>query len=205
MNDDYLFLRPVKPWHFFLPEGGVRLFMGADVVTWTTAQLNVTRRLTRAHWRGATSRSWDVAEAKLGPLPRYILKHSPFIYHLAAFPLIRKLWPEAVAETLRHPFRNYMDVITPILHHSVVLKYGDAEGLPGRVLDFVNLHKSHRYLPYRAVAAQLAEALKDIDGDPNVVFLTVNGKCSEAASRDLFLGWLARRYPTPSSFELPGS
>jgi len=29
---------------------------GEDVVTWTTAQLNVTRRLTRAHWRGAPRR-----------------------------------------------------------------------------------------------------------------------------------------------------
>jgi len=30
--------------------------------------------------------------------------------------------------------------------------------------------RPHRYLPYRAVAAQLAEALKDIDGDPSQAF-----------------------------------
>lgn len=42
-------------------------------------------------------------EAAFGPVPRYILKHSPFAYHTAAFPLLRALWADAVAETVTRP------------------------------------------------------------------------------------------------------
>eukprot|EP00667_Euglena_gracilis_P009001 EG_transcript_9138 len=201
LNDDYLLQRPTHPRHFFLPGGAVRLFMGPGLAMWTTQTLRDRGIIVKAHWRAATARSWDLVEAAFGPVPRYILKHSPFAYHTAAFPLLRALWADAVAETVTHPFRNFADVIAPLLHHAFVLHRGAKHGLQGVMPAVSELTTAHRYLSFKGGPDRLR---LDLGALANVLFLTVNGKCSSAETRTLFYNWLERRYPEPSSFELPG-
>eukprot|EP00668_Euglena_longa_P016122 GGOE01020331.1.p1 GENE.GGOE01020331.1~~GGOE01020331.1.p1 ORF type:complete len:183 (+),score=47.93 GGOE01020331.1:186-734(+) len=171
---------------------------------WSTQSLKERGTYEKAHWRAATAHSWDLVEEVFGPVPRYILKHSPFTYHTAVFPILRDVWAAAVAETLTHPFRNFRDVIAPILHHALVLHRGHRHGLRGVIPAPAELTDGHRYLAFKGGVERLRSDLDVLSSHPSVLFLTVNGKCNSATTRQFFYDWLKRQYPEPSSFELRG-
>ena len=60
MNADYWFLKEVHPWHLFLPDGGVQLFLGPTLINWNTSSMGPA--LSKQYWRAAIAKTYEVAE-----------------------------------------------------------------------------------------------------------------------------------------------
>eukprot|EP01012_Entosiphon_sulcatum_P031579 TRINITY_DN4003_c0_g1_i1.p1 TRINITY_DN4003_c0_g1~~TRINITY_DN4003_c0_g1_i1.p1 ORF type:complete len:381 (+),score=37.21 TRINITY_DN4003_c0_g1_i1:660-1802(+) len=201
MNDDYMLGKKTKPWDFFLPGGGVKLFMGPSEIEWSLSTL---RNLTSAHWRGATAKSWDLVDREFGTtgkrIPHLRLRHAPFAYNSEAFDEIHRRWGLFLRACTTHPFRRYDDVITPILHHAVVL-YGQIPNVWGQVDSSWDLLNEHTYVSFSLRQPLLRKHLTTVAVRRPRIF-TVNGACSERTAADYYLDWLEHFYPEKSSFEL---
>eukprot|EP00996_Jenningsia_fusiforme_P000237 NODE_1192_length_1652_cov_29.522770_g1058_i0.p1 GENE.NODE_1192_length_1652_cov_29.522770_g1058_i0~~NODE_1192_length_1652_cov_29.522770_g1058_i0.p1 ORF type:complete len:435 (-),score=63.85 NODE_1192_length_1652_cov_29.522770_g1058_i0:116-1420(-) len=199
MNDDYMFLKPVRPWHLVTPEGAVQLFMGPGRVSWSTQSLGA--ELEKKIWRAMTAHSWDVAEGHFNvELQHYTLKHSPFVYSRKAMVAMHRVWPQELHATALHPHRHYQDVITPILHHSLLLLNGSRLGVAGVLPHPHDLKAEHAYIGLKDTVDTIKTRMDRLkDAVPR--FLTVNGGCKDRRSADFFIDWLASTYPTASQFE----
>ena len=204
MNDDYMMTSPVYPWDFFYPDGVMKLFMGPHATSFTSASLRAEGNLSKNIWKAATAHTWDLVDRAYGTTPHYLLSHSPFVYHKAVFRMVRRKWPQETAATAKSPFRNYNDVIFPLLHHALVRFDPAAEALRGAVPAADEIRYHHQYVSYRNTAEAVEQRLvRVLRMRPK--FVTVNGACNVAASLRIFTRFLRRLYPTPSDFEIMGS
>lgn len=121
INDDTIISHPLEPNEFFTPDGGVRLFLENGVIhppkipvnrIWVGAVHRTVRTLKEAYGDEETG------EIESNP-PRF-LKHAPFAYFRDVLAEVHELFKEELEETYSHPFRHARDVITPLLHHTVL-------------------------------------------------------------------------------------
>lgn len=142
-NDDYTFPSPLHPSDFFTLGGGRSALPG---VLWTKngysgrgsgpgvlqfLENNQIRKPadyadlvpSQNIWRFSTYNSLDAVERAYGPAagltfpPRYV-KHAPFVYSRTALEGTAFKFAAEVNKMLTHRFRQYDDVITPLLVHA---------------------------------------------------------------------------------------
>ena len=104
----------------------------------------------------------------------------------------------------RSPFRNYTNVIFPLLHHAFVRFDPAANAFRGAIPPTDELEYHHQYVSYRAPAATVEQRLGNVL-QLRPKFVTINGQCNMAASFAPFNRFLRRLYPMPSNFEVMGS
>lgn len=52
---------------------------------------------------------------------RHFLKHAPFVYHKSVFASLAEWYRQPLEHTSASRFRDWNDVITPLLHHYTVI------------------------------------------------------------------------------------
>ncbi|KAF1329220.1 Exopolysaccharide phosphotransferase, partial [Globisporangium splendens] len=111
MNDDYLFIKPVKPTRFFTCDGGLQFL----------SEINHIR-----HVKGQKSNAWlasvrntvELADKTYGGEHVYnFLKHAPFVYSRKAFEKIHEKFGKELHASHSHQVRHFEDLNMPLLHH----------------------------------------------------------------------------------------
>ena len=202
LNDDYFFGAPVAPAHLFTPHGGSRLFFETSTIRGGREQALAYEKDNAKVWLASTLNTHVLLTDAYGPATRHYLKHAPFVYQVAAMRRAHERWPEQLQATSSHRFRHWRDIITPLLHHYLLVHEGDALGLEHEIAsaDEMKLHTAFAIINDRATAN--TEILRRIRTGNAPRFYTLNDGFTRPEIGDLIAKTLADALPHPSEFEL---
>lgn len=188
MNDDVMFNQAVTPYEFFTSDGLLKLTLSRSRRPLLDAD-----RLTDLERARANSAA--LIERDHGQRVTRLFAHVPVPQSLEVAREIEQLYAAEIAQTLSHPFRSPEDyVVGSWLHLNRALYTGRA------VLSRI------RFAYYDVGLAATRVMMNDRTLRARAFVMCVNDvQVGDAEESSAWLSaWLARRFPVPTDYELPG-
>ena len=198
MNDDYILGKFTHPSTLFTFDGGARFFFEGHRISGGVSSKPNNSRI----WLSSVFTTHALLQQEYGiDVPRYFLKHAPFVFHKKAFEKIHQKWPEDMTRTVSHRFRHATDVLTPLLHHYYVIHEGSLccgmkyeKAPPSEMLTEARLY-------IRDKMTDIENLIEDIRrARPR--FIAINDGSKPSEQNDRIRKFFEELYPRPSSFEL---
>jgi hypothetical protein len=198
MNDDYILGKFIHPSALFTFDGGARFFFESNRINGGVSNKPSNSRI----WLSSVFTTHALLQREYGiDVPRYFIKHAPFVFHKKAFEKIHQKWPKDMTRTVSHRFRHATDILTPLLHHYYVIHEGSLccgmkyeKAPPSEMLTEARLYRRDKV----ADIENLSEDIRQYK--PRFITINDGGKPSEQS--DHIRKFLEDLYPRPSSFEL---
>ncbi|KAJ3391615.1 hypothetical protein HDU92_008964 [Lobulomyces angularis] len=114
INDDIFFGRDIEPQDFFTLDKGVNFFFGnipIDLKKIYSHHVIASRQTTAK----VLVNKYNITENI------FATRHAPFVYHKAAFPILKEIFKQELKTTSTHKFRHVQDIVFPILHHYALM------------------------------------------------------------------------------------
>jgi hypothetical protein len=219
-SDDHVALRPWEMVSRFLwarpslrrPRGGP-VIITAD---WLPQRHYHPLEVHCAGWLNGVVTSAGLLERRFGRRRRYLPSHGPLLMSRRTMAEIESIWPEEIERTSRGTQDGHLAI--DVLHNELMVDTGRAvrrsfnEKGPGGLLYSKEIHTDTPYLRPPATTEKVARlAALLAEAERSAVFVNLQGPgisdedAPAPAYRALVYGWLERRLPLRSSFEIaPG-
>lgn len=202
LNDDFLLGRPVEEIDFFLPDGTPRIWLARRSPRHSRWRTEEELAAMPSHEAGRI-RARQLVQKRFDATSSYSLRHFPRPMTVSTMEELWKTFPDALATTLRSPFRSSKDVVVPLLYSCWMLASG--KGSPrtinglSQILD--TLHGRLRHLGASLGDSNFSQKCALIRRLRPLTFCLNDSEKARHEDRMTMIRFLQELFPVPSRFE----